>query len=358
VEEPAVPSTHRFPKGNKSLSKFRLIRLKFLRYVNQRARKSVGRPVGEWIMAATGEEIILHHYDTSPFSEKVRLMLGLKGLAWRSVLTPNMMPKPDLTPLTGGYRRAPVMQIGADVFCDSQLILAEIDRRSPEPPAIFGPAWAVNLWADRLFFQPSVAVIFGQIGDAVPRAFIEDREKLSGSVFNVAVMKAAAVPMRGQWRAHAAWIEQALASQDSDFLLGATPSLADISAYMNVWFLRGALPDLADQLLSGLERTQAWRKRIAAIGHGQRIELSGSEALDVARASEPGPAPAHDSQDPLGLAPGAQVTVMADDYGRDPITGTLVAANRERASIARDEPSLGRLHLHFPRAGFMVVPAR
>jgi len=34
-----------------------------------------------------------------------------------------------------------------------------------------------------------------------------------------------------------------------------------------------------------------------------------------------------------------------------------VAANRDRVTIARDEPSLGRLHLHFPRAGFIVVPA-
>ena len=83
-------------------------------------------------------EIILHHYDTSPFSEKPRLMFGLRDLAWRSVIQPTIMPKPDLVPLTGGYRRAPVMQIGADVFCDSQVILAELDRRagvaSPGPP--------------------------------------------------------------------------------------------------------------------------------------------------------------------------------------------------------------------------------
>ena len=308
-------------------------------------------------MAEMTDEIILHHYDTSPFSEKVRLMLGLKGLAWRSVQTPNMLPKPDLVPLTGGYRRAPVMQVGAEVFCDSQVILAEIERRAPNPPAVIGPAFAINLWADRLFFQPSVAVIFGQIGDSVPRAFVEDREKLAGAAFNLAGMKAAAAPMRGQWRAHAAWIEQALASQGGAFLAGDQPSLADISAYMNIWFLAGALPDLAQTLLAGLDRVNAWRGRVAAIGHGRRSEMTGPEALAVARASEPGPAPAHDSADPLGLEPGADVVVMADDYGRDPIPGLLVAANRERVTIARDEPSLGRLHLHFPRAGFIVVPA-
>jgi glutathione S-transferase len=267
------------------------------------------------------------------------------------------MPKPDLTPLTGGYRRAPVMQIGADIFCDSQVILAEIERRQPEPRAVLGPAFAINLWADRLFFQPSVAVIFGQLGDAVPRAFIEDREKLSGAMFNIAAMKAAAVPMRAQWRAHAGWIEQALASQDSPFLAGDRPSLSDISAYMNIWFMAGALPDMAATLLAGLDRVNAWRGRVAAIGHGRREELTGPEALEVARASQPGAAPAHDSLDPLGLEPGAAVVVMADDYGRDPIAGSLVTANRERVTIARDEAALGVLHLHFPRAGFVVVPA-
>src|SRR4051812_48250128 len=144
------------------------------------------------------DQIILHHYDTSPFSEKVRVAFGIKGLAWRSVIQPVIMPKPDLTPLTGGYRRIPVLQVGADVYCDTQAILAEIDARHPAPRLACGGDWAVNLWADRLFFQASVAVVFGAIGEQVPKAFIADREKLSGRPFDMAAMKAAAVPMRGQ----------------------------------------------------------------------------------------------------------------------------------------------------------------
>jgi glutathione S-transferase len=306
-------------------------------------------------MTTADNQIILHHYDASPFSEKVRLMLGLKGLAWRSVITPNMLPKPDLVPLTGGYRRAPVMQIGADIFCDSQVILAEIEQRHPSPTADIGATWPVNLWADRLFFQPSVAVIFGQIGDSVPRAFIEDREKLAGSRFDLAGMKAVVGPMRGQWRAHAAWIEQALATQDAPFLSGASAGLADISAYMNIWFLAGALPAEAEALLAGLDRVNAWKAKVAALGHGRRSELSGAAALEIARASEPATAPEHDPSDPLGLAPGAPVVVMADDYGRDPIPGRLAAVNTHRITISRDEPALGRLNLHFPRAGFIVA---
>jgi len=76
-------------------------------------------------------DMILHHYETSPYAEKVRLGLGLKGLAWASVEIPVIMPKPDLTALTGGYRKTPVLQIGADVYCDSQLIMRELERRHP-----------------------------------------------------------------------------------------------------------------------------------------------------------------------------------------------------------------------------------
>src|SRR5215470_10128128 len=85
-------------------------------------------------------DIILHHYDISPYSEKVRTGLGLKGLAWASVELPVIMPKPNLTALTGGYRKTPVLQIGADIYCDSQLIMRELERRYPTPS--FYPATA------------------------------------------------------------------------------------------------------------------------------------------------------------------------------------------------------------------------
>ncbi|HLI67512.1 MAG TPA: glutathione S-transferase family protein [Caulobacteraceae bacterium] len=301
------------------------------------------------------DELILHHYDNSPFSEKVRLLFGLKGLSWRSVIQPTIMPKPDLTPLTGGYRRIPVMQIGADVFCDTQVIMAEILKRTGDDGLETGGGFAVNFWADRLFFQPAVAVIFGEIGDNVPKAFIEDREKLSGRPFDTAAMKAAGPPMKTQWRAQAAWIDRALAK--APFLGGDNPGVADLSAYMNVWFTGGTVPATMDALLAGLDRVKAWRERVRAIGHGQRSEMTPAEALEVARAAEPAAYTDHDAHEPLGLKPGQDVMVMADDYGREPIAGLLVAANPERVVIARQDPALGRLQVHFPRAGYFVAAA-
>ena len=298
-------------------------------------------------------EIILHHYDTSPFSEKVRLMLGIKGLTWRSVIQPVIMPKPDLIPLTGGYRRIPVMQIGADVYCDSQVILAEIERRHRTPPVVRGADWAVNLWADRLWFQATVVVIFAEMGDAVPKEFIADREKLSGRPFDTSAMKAAAPFMRPQWRAYAAWLEEGLQAGGGDFLGGDTPSLADVAAWMNVWWLSGAMPKVTDELLVGLDRTRAWRDRVRAIGHGQRSDMAPGEAVQVARDSTPAAATV-DANDPSGLKAGDPVVVQADDYGRDPVDGVLAGLGRDRITLAR-EGELGMMHVHFPRAGYVLA---
>jgi len=304
------------------------------------------------------DEFILHHYDASPFSHKVRAFLGLKQAPWRSVRTPNMLPKPDLTPLTGGYRRAPVLQIGADIYIDSQLALAEIERRLPASKTNIGPAFAVNLWSDRLLFQATVAIIFGRLGDRVDPAFLADREALSGRPFDPLAMAAASGPMRGQWRGHAAFIEQALASTGHPFLAGDRPSLIDIAANMNFWWLGSVFPDLLDELTRGLERVRSWHSELGTIGEGERVEITGEHALMVAKTSEPAPALTHDPYDISGVSPGEAVILSADDYGRDAIAGALVCADAHRLTIARDTPDLGLLHLHFPRVGYILTAGR
>ena len=81
-------------------------------------------------------DLILHHYWTSPFAEKVHLLMGFKQLSWRSVIIPRVMPKPDLTALTGGYRKTPVLQVGADIYCDTALIAQRLEQ-AKATPALF-----------------------------------------------------------------------------------------------------------------------------------------------------------------------------------------------------------------------------
>ncbi len=300
--------------------------------------------------------ILFHHYPTSPFSEKVRVLFGIKRLSWTDVVEPTIMPKPELTVLTGGYRRIPVMQIGADIYCDTSVIMAELEYRYPDPKVIHATDWIVNAWADRLLFQSAVTIIFGTIGDQVPAAFIKDREALSGNSFDLNRMKAAVPDAKGQFRAMVAWIEHELADGKS-WLGGNAPSLSDIASYMNIWFYRSALAEDCDALLADMPQLAAWRTRIAGIGHGTHTSISPADAIAVAAVAEPMSAShiPHDARDAQGLARGSAVFVMANDYGRDPISGTLLAANQDRIVIAREHQSVGRVHVHFPRVGFSIA---
>src|SRR5580704_16213288 len=111
--------------------------------------------------------LILHHYDFSSFSEKVRLVLGVKNLSWSSVEIPSTLPKPDYMPLTGGYRRAPSLQIGADVYCDSARIIAELEQRFPQPAIYSGPdkdaqrgfIAALERWTDSVLIRTTINYI-------------------------------------------------------------------------------------------------------------------------------------------------------------------------------------------------------
>ncbi len=307
----------------------------------------------------TAAPVILHHFEQSPFSEKVRVVFGLKNIEWTSVLISRIMPRPDLMPLTGGYRRTPVMQIGADIYCDTQCIIRELERRFPEPTLFpngyHGVGWGTAMWTDRSFFQNTVNLVFGSLADKVPQDFIADREKLRGAGFDVAAMTSAIPQMRDQFRAHVDWIETELADGRSWFG-GDTPGLCDVHAYMNIWYVRGNLPD-ADAVLAEFGRTRAWEARIRAVGHGRRSEISTSEALDIAAKATPQTAERADPADPNGRKPGDRVEVVPDDYGKIRVSGEIVALSPQHIAIRRHDPRAGEVIVHFPRAGFLVLPA-
>jgi glutathione S-transferase len=302
--------------------------------------------------------IILHHFDESPFSEKIRIVFGLKNIAWISVRISRIMPRPDLMPLTGGYRRTPVMQVGADIYCDTQCIIRELERRFPEP-TLFpdgneGIAWVTTMWTDRAFFQNTVNLVFGSLAGKVPQSFIDDREKLRGAKFDVASMKAAIPQMRDQCRAHVQWIDAQL-DDGRLWLCGNKTSLLDVNAYMNIWYIRTNLPN-ADEMLAEFRKTSAWEARMRAIGHGSRKEMPAAEALDIATKATPQTAVTTDPHDPNGRKPGDRVEVTPDDYGKIKVSGDIVSLSSQHIAIRRHDARAGEVVVHFPRAGFLVTP--
>lgn len=305
------------------------------------------------------DELILHHYPVSPYSEKIRLALGLKNLGWRSLEVSWVMPRPYTTPLTGGYRRVPVLQVGADIYCDTALIARELERRFPEP-TLFpddsrGLASMLGGWADSRFFTAAMIVTLGGMGDALPPEFVEDRKNMAGSRFDLDRMRAGLPAMRDQYRAQLGWIDEQL-GDGRDYLLGKAPGWADINAYFNCFFVRRMCPAEAGPI-DGFERLPDWEKRMQAIGHGSPEPIDGEQALAIARAAEPRTEPATDPGEPNGLRSGDAVAVTADDYAKNPVTGELVASSAQHIAIRRVDEKAGAIVIHFPRTGYVVSRA-
>ena len=308
------------------------------------------------------QSIILHHYDLSPYSEKIRLALRMKNLGWASVEIPRIMPKPLLMPLTGGYRKTPVMQIGADIYCDSAIILRVLEERFPMPgielPGHEGLSSMVGSWTDGKWFQTSVAVIFGALGDQVPEDFRKDREAMSGRPFDTAAMAAIAPMLRDQWRAQLMWVEQRLQGGQGvgggQWVIGMKPGLVDAHVFMNPWFMEQNLPDFLETCFKSAPRTKDWYQRIKEI-EGQIPErISGERAIEIARDAAPRLKAAKTDGELQEFAPGEKVAVAPDDYGRDWVEGEIVIASHDRITLHRHDDQAETTNIHFPRTGFMV----
>jgi glutathione S-transferase len=305
-------------------------------------------------------EIILHHYPASPVSEKVRVALGIKKLAWRSVEIPRVPPKPDVMPLTGGYRRTPAMQIGADIYCDSQCILRELHRRHRKPDFFPGDSegvtWALGRWTD-VAFDSAVRLSLGANADQLPEAFLQDRGRLFfGPNWNVGKLKADVPHVAGQVRAQFGWIDRQLGDGRA-YLPGAVPGLFDAMCYYLVWFVRGRWPGGA-AMIAEFRKLEAWEARVKAIGHGKPVPMASGEAIEIAKAAQPAGPARVDPKDPLGLKAGDRVTVVADvDSGEAPAEGTVCHLDADTIGILHDDPRVGTVCVHFPRVGYRVTAA-
>lgn len=304
-------------------------------------------------------DIILHHYPQSPVSEKVRVALGIKRLAWRSVEIPRIPPKPDLMPLTGGYRRTPVMQVGADIYCDSQCILHALERHVPEPTlhpdGAPGRDWAIGRWTDGAVFDLAVKIVLGAAPDDLPEAFAKDRGRLYlGPEWDLAKVHKDLPHVVAQLRAHFGWLDNWLGDGER-FLAGDAPGLTDALAYYLVWFVRGRW-EAGPTLLAEFPALEAWEARVLALGHGTPTLMAAADALDVARAAEPATPESTDPRDPQRLTPGMPVSVVPDGDGGDPAVGGAVRfADRDTIAILRDDPRVGAVCIHFPRVGYRVT---
>ena len=308
-------------------------------------------------------ELILHQYPASPFSEKIRCLLGYKQQAYQSVEIPVIMPKPDLMALTGGYRKTPVLQYGADVYCDTALICRLIDKLFPQPSIYpqdqIAQLTAAAHWTDTFLFRASVAVAFQPKALAASdlfsdpeaaAAFTKDRAELSKGSTELGMDLSVALP---HWLQHMWALEQQLA--EANFLGGTAPNILDFSTYHCCWFVYKN-PVLADDLAQ-FPALGAWMDRMAGFGQGEATTITGETAVTIAHNSAPAPLQTTASQASEPFALGQRVAVMPIDYGFQPTQGELVLASMDELVVRRLDPRAGEVNVHFPRLGFRMDEA-
>ena len=304
--------------------------------------------------------LILHHYPQSPVAHKVRMAFGIAGASWQSVEIPRLPPKPLLVPLTAGYRRTPVLQIGADIYCDSQNIALAIDQsnlpHSLFPDYTYGMAMMISNWAETTLFDLSVRLVLTHALGKVPEDFIRDRGSLYFEPnWTEASLRAALPSVMHELRASLGFVEAHLAATDGTYLNGQKPCYGDAALGYICWFLRGRW-DGGGTLLANYPALSALEAALDRLGDGQPQDMDAEAALAIATAAMP--------QSPIGIIDGASSlaigqTVMIRPKGEtaDPdVVGTLRYCDGMRISIDHRHEQVGHVAVHFPVVGYVMTP--
>jgi glutathione S-transferase len=262
--------------------------------------------------------------------------------------------------MTGGYRRIPVLQVGADMYCDTQLILRELERRCPTP-SFFpdgddGLPFAFSRWSDStVFVECCVRMAFAPVADSLPPELVADRARLYlGPTGDFKKEQADMPHVIAQFKPQMGWIEKRLNS-GGPYIHGPEPGMNDLLAWYIVWFVKGRYPD-ADALFADFPKINAWSDKMTAIGHGNPTDMSKGDALAIANSTSPEPAQTSGTNDAQSLVPGMNVAVSAiGDSGEVPVSGAIRCVTMDSITLDIHHASCGDVAVHFPRVGYRVT---
>jgi len=268
-----------------------------------------------------------------------------------------------LKPTAGGYRKTPVAQIGADIYCDTALISRLIDRLYPQnslfPQALEATLGVMAHWTDTFFFRISVSMAFQPKALAssplfsdskTAEAFMADRAAFSQGSTELRMEFSEAEP---HWLLHVTRLDEQLEKQD--FLFGKAPNIADFSTYHCLWFVHNN--QALQSAFEPFQNVLAWMGRMAAFGHGNLVEMDGADAIAIAKSATSNTEAKQGVVLSEGPVIGDAVEVLPIDYGFQPTAGELLVHSLEEIAVKRLDEQVGDVVVHFPRLGFRIQSA-
>lgn len=308
----------------------------------------------------SSHSLILHHYLTSPCARIASTALRLSRLDWLSVETQIVLPKPALTALTGGYRAVPVLQVGADIFCNSELVLRRI---AVEPASSFtvqpeedGLCWAFHHWVMTHWFPLTLKMVVGANAERVPESYRLDREAFFGFAFDVQSWRANFDQLAFQWRVGAQWIEDRL-QQAGAWLSGSRPGVMDASAFGMPWWILDATPTLYGPLTADFPKLRAWLSAMGALDGKAPISLSAADAVAIAQEASLNATPPETGAEMAGIVAGDEIIAYRAETSPDApdrVIGRFGGASPNCFWLERSDPKAGRVRVFFPRSAHLV----
>jgi glutathione S-transferase len=306
-------------------------------------------------------DFILHHYDFSPFSEKIRTLLGHKNAHYKIVNIPIIMPKPDLVALTGGYRKTPILQHDNHIYCDTRLMARVIDEQfsgeSIFPSGLSLTANTLAQWADQHLFSVAVALAFSPAGFKAFRQhtpekfvgdFVNDRAKMREGGSGLSMGADTALQLMPIYLRQ---IEQQL-KDIGPYICGTQISIADFSIYHCLWFINNNAG--VRGLLEGYQQLNQWFESMKTIGHGSQTSIDAITAINIARSAQKVLFSKEDFLVVNGFSFGERVEIVPTDYGITAVTGELVVSKIDEVVIKRIDEKAGEVYVHFPRVGYKM----
>lgn len=354
--------------------------------------------------------IVLFGYESSAFTWKARLALRLKQIPYTFVAVESTMPRPKLRHAFNlTYRRIPVLAIGRDVYCDTSLICDALEHHFPSGPGLLLPPTSggrdaapmmrafAAYWVAGPFYRATCAVMPAVIWRT---SFGADRGGLVGHAIDPDKLERK-IP-EGMWKLdhHFSMLERLFPRDPSSphwLFATATPSLADVALYAQLWWCREISQGNLMENLTGGGTKDAKYPGIGTIFNKERYPgllrwFSNFEeyiaALPSTETKAPESdagwqavlhslrnAPSADEEDLLlptpntvqsgvdakaGLNLGSMVSIYPDETGRfDPTIGELLAASPEEFVIKPkplERPAEMDVRIHFPRLAFVARP--
>jgi glutathione S-transferase len=223
--------------------------------------------------------VILFSYPSSPYGQKIHLLLAAAGIPYSELEQPPVLPRPDLEALDITYRRIPVLAAGRDVYADSSAIIDVILNQlgGKDKIATSKADKAFEVWGNSTF-QAVLPLLPPQALD--DKTFVDDRASIFPIIAKPELLKTMELPALADLKSRLATVEDVFLA-DGPYIGGDKISVADVHV---IWVIRWVL---TGRTCCYVRRTLKFTRLTRCCRTGRRKALLRARQIGIPQSLEP-----------------------------------------------------------------------